>query len=242
MSISFSKIVSKWRWLSLRLVLRSYLTASGGLPPKVFCVGANKTGTTSIEQVFRGLGLKVAPQYRVEKYFYDVDFDLKCELFWRWIDKFEAFQDAPFSWSWVLPELIRRYPNACYVLTTRNVDQWYTSIKTHHFHELGLSVDASGADIMNAITRCTYISPGYFEKALARLHGPIGIDSLYSEDIWKKHYINHVSVARSLLKGKRFLEISLSEETDTSKICHLLGLPSFFARQMPHLNTSNERI
>lgn len=236
-----SQVASKCQWILSRATLKCYLTASSSPPPKVFCIGANKTGTTSTEQIFRELGLKIAPQQKVEKYFYDIDFNLNCDLFWKWLDQYEAFQDAPFSWSWILPELIRRYPTAYYILTTRNVDAWYASIRSHHFRVLSLPDDASGKDIKNAIAQCSYISPGYFEKVLARLYGPINDDELYSENIWKQHYISHNHAARSLLRDNRFLEISLSEETDTRKICNFLGLPPFFVQQIPHLNKGYEK-
>jgi hypothetical protein len=64
---------------------------------KVFCIGRNKTGTTSMAKLFKQLSLDVGPQRKFEKLFRDWkngDFD-------KIIDEVKysgiAFQDIPFS-------------------------------------------------------------------------------------------------------------------------------------------------
>lgn len=68
---------------------------------KVFGIGANKTGTTSLKKIFHDLGLMVAPQQEGEicgMQAYKGDF----EPLIGYITQYDAFQDAPFSIKYLL--------------------------------------------------------------------------------------------------------------------------------------------
>lgn len=94
---------------------------------KVFGIGLNKTGTTTLGQCFKLLGYRHAPYDRT--------------LLYRWhegdpgpafaiADKFDTFEDWP--WPLMFRELDARYPSARFVLTERSSAQkWVDSLKNH---------------------------------------------------------------------------------------------------------------
>ena len=43
--------------------------------PKVFCIGMNKTGTSTMTKIFKNLNFRVAPQVKQEK----IIGDIKCK-------------------------------------------------------------------------------------------------------------------------------------------------------------------
>ena len=98
--------------------------------PKVFVIGANKTGTTSMNKFLHDLGYRMGPQRRFEMLrhqYYDGDWQEILKI----IHNYEAFQDVPFSKSTNLfiCELRRLYPTAKFILTTRDdASEWYSSL------------------------------------------------------------------------------------------------------------------
>lgn len=100
--------------------------------PKIFCVGANKTGTTSLKSAMTDLNFIVGYQTRAEKllpawsrrnfnpiinYCYTAQF----------------FQDIPFSLPYTYVALDQAFPNSKFILTVRDdTEQWYNSITRSH--------------------------------------------------------------------------------------------------------------
>jgi len=96
---------------------------------KVFCVGRNKTGTTTIARALNELGYRVAPQRYAEllsdDYYLKGEFDPIVE-FCRY---YNAFQDVPFSWPLTYRVLDEAFPNARFILTVRDsAEQWCQSL------------------------------------------------------------------------------------------------------------------
>ena len=95
---------------------------------KVFCVGFQKTGTSSLRDALKLLG------YRVTGVFgRDLDYtSLKSTYIARGLQsarKFDAVEDVP--WPLMFRELDIAFPNSKFVLTVRDTDAWYRSISNH---------------------------------------------------------------------------------------------------------------
>jgi hypothetical protein len=94
---------------------------------KVFGIGLNKTGTTTLGECLKTLGFRHAPYDRA--------------LLYRWhegdpgpafavADAHESFEDWP--WPLMFRELDARYPDALFVLTERATPTlWVDSLKNH---------------------------------------------------------------------------------------------------------------
>lgn len=95
---------------------------------KVFILGQNKTGTTSLESYLRNAGFIMGDQRRFELETEDV-LQGRFKEVKKLIDAAEAFQDVPFSYASkeFLDFITSTYPNARFILNTRDRSAWYDS-------------------------------------------------------------------------------------------------------------------
>jgi len=104
--------------------------------PKVFCLGFQKTGTTSVDWVLQDMGYQVAKAYKqADKKFTNMlkNGDLS-EI--KTVSKlFDAFQDIP--WFNYYREYDKLYPGSKFILTTRDSQSWWKSFlrffRTEHY-------------------------------------------------------------------------------------------------------------
>lgn len=94
---------------------------------KVFGIGLNKTGTTTLKVCLEKIGYKVK----------GCDLELtRCatksnlESIYETVRQYDGFQDWP--WPLVYEEIDQRYPNSKFILTTRSDSEtWFQSLKKH---------------------------------------------------------------------------------------------------------------
>lgn len=94
--------------------------------PKVFCVGMQKTGTTSLQYALSLIGYRVAGVFSIR------DLDAPDQMLGRalsLVPQFDAFADNP--WSVLYRDLDRAVPGSKFILTTRNPEAWYGSVCQH---------------------------------------------------------------------------------------------------------------
>lgn len=91
---------------------------------KVFVIGFQKTGTTTLETVLRNLGYTVAGGDKNLIKFKDRE-ELK-QYIRNKLKNFDAVQDM--AWPLVYRELYELYPNAKFILTYRDPDLWIKSV------------------------------------------------------------------------------------------------------------------
>ena len=199
---------------------------------KVFCVGANKTGTTSMELLFKQLGLAVAPQGPAEMLLEDWgrrDFRALIEF----CAGFEAFQDIPFSLPFTFQAMDQAFPGSKFILTVRNnAREWYESAVRFESMELGRLPRAE--DLKE--------NPYRYKGWCWRAHElPMAIDesTLHDADIYQRHYNRHIDSIVDYFSQRPddLLVLNLAEPNGVERVCDFLGLP----RQqvpMPHLNRS----
>ena len=217
----------------LRLVRARKIAGAGQF--KVFCIGRNKTGTTSLQTFFSRAGFRVAPQWQGEKLIHQSSFSPSDE-FWRWVDRYEVFQDAPFSWTWFLPLLMNRYPNALYVLSIRDEEEWFESLINHHYEHLKLPRTASNEELKAQMQADTYIAPGYMYDAHVRQYGEPGLEPMYDKAKLLNAFRQHNQQAETLVPDSQLLELDLANSSSSSLLCEFLGLPPSFGGSMPRAN------
>ena len=222
-----------WR----RRVVRQINTRAGVYRQKVFCVGRNKTGTTTMNTVLTDYGFRMGPQREAERFVHDHKWTMQPS-FWDWVDAYEAFQDAPFSNTWFLPELYARYPDALYILTVRDPEDWFESLTKFHFGILGLKHDAGPSEIARRLRDNTYVAPGYLYSNQLKQFGLTSDDQLYDRDRYIKNYEDHNALVRRTIPAGQLLEIEIGRHTDTFSVCQFLGMPvpSLMKRPMPWMN------
>ena len=83
---------------------------------KIFCIGAGKTGTTSIEKALSDFGYNMGNQSEGELLLDDyIQRNFKAII--NFCKTADAFQDAPFCFQHTYQALDQYYPKAKFVLT-----------------------------------------------------------------------------------------------------------------------------
>lgn len=212
---------------------------------KVFGIGANKTGTTSLQQVFQILGFKVAPQQEGELYGVQAYRGYFDELR-RYIEKYDAFQDAPFSIKTTFAQVDSLFPNSKFILTVREPEKWFFSLLNFH-KKIMCSNSSEIRPTKEQISNFPYLYPGYI-KYMAENNWLLSLKENYEIAIdWdlsysKEHYIrlylerNQAIVRHFSARPKDLLVIDITKESDTSRIVDFLGLPAELTTLVPHEN------
>jgi len=93
---------------------------------KVFCVGFQKTGTTTMMAALRLLGYRVTgPDHA-----HDPDIAEKLERVVAELShRYDAFQDNP--WPLVYRQMDALHPGSRFILTVRDEQRWYDSYRNH---------------------------------------------------------------------------------------------------------------
>ena len=199
--------------------------------PKIFCIGRNKTGTTSLEKALIDFGYKMGNQPTAEmltRNYANADWDPII----KYCKTADAFQDVPFSWPFTWLIVHHHFPDAKYILTVRDSQIWYKSIVKFHsklFSE-GKRVPTK-EDLINA----NYRYKGFMWEA-NRAVWKTPEDDIYNEQLLIKNYENHNDAVRHFFKNRtNFLEIDLSDDDSYLKLSEFLQEKPLYEK-FPHLN------
>jgi len=92
----------------------------------IFGIGKNKTGTRSLACALESIGMTVSHSDTDNA---DRVRQLLSDPYWKPFDEFDVYLDGPL---WMVPSLLREhFPDAKFILTTRDPDQWITSRMIH---------------------------------------------------------------------------------------------------------------
>jgi glycosyltransferase involved in cell wall biosynthesis len=171
---------------------------SGPDRPRVFCIGLNKTGTSSFHAAMEILGFTSlhwgGPASNVAV---RAALDEGRPLLSGLDPVFDAFSDIGLL-STHFDKLDRQYPGSRFVLTVRPVDEWIDSRRRH-------------------VER---------NRALRTTGGYDGNFLVVDEDLWRQQWERQVGHARRYFAGRAdFLEIDLTAGLGWRPLCELLDLP-----------------
>ncbi|MDD2661187.1 MAG: hypothetical protein PHY54_16160 [Methylococcales bacterium] len=169
-------------------------------PSKVFCIGWPKTGTTSLTEALRMLGIfswHFAP-WVIGCRSFDSDIsNLRMNL--SSIAAYTSVSDVPVCV--LFRELDQAFPDSKFILTTRREDNWLESAISQHG---GLGQQR----LVDAVSRWAY-----------------GTDQL-DRQLFLNRYRQHHQQVFEYFKGRSdLLVIDISEDNQWSKLCDFLGLP-----------------
>lgn len=185
---------------------------------KVFCIGLNKTGTTSLEKALRDLGYRVGSQAKGEMLlaaYLRGEFTPIIEF----CKTADAFQDIPFSLPFTYVPLDSAFSNAKFILSVRDTpEEWYHSLvrfMTQFFD--GVRPTAA------MLKECDYRYRGFMWDSM------YGVLPLPAEDPFHKSttidfYNAHNDNARCYFRERsNFLELNLSDPSSYARMCAFLG-------------------
>ena len=210
---------------------------------KIFCIGFNKTGTTSLKDLFSNNGFESAPQRVFESKLNSYE-SFNPSTFINMIKEDYShctfFQDVPFSLPNFYKTLYQEFPDSYFILSTRNTPEiWYNSILSYHqsiFHQ----------QFIKSPWENTYIYEGWVYNYLCQLHysqpnikvlGSPKSDP-YNKTILIESYNNHNNGVKEFFKDKdNLIEINLSIPKDFDKLQNFLNV-KFKDTSFPHSNKS----
>lgn len=201
---------------------------------KIFCIGRNKTGTTSLEQALHGFGYRLGNQRQGELLLDDWarrDFRRIIEL----ARSADAFQDIPFSLPFTYQALDGAFDGSKFILTVRNTPQdWFASVVSFHSAIVGKSVPPR----LEELKAFAYVHPGWLWKSQQLTYG-ISEETLYNHEVYMRHYVMHNLNVVDYFRHRpgQLLVLKLEEPTAMERLCQFLGI-EYSGQPMPHLNRS----
>jgi Sulfotransferase domain len=206
----------------------------GSADGKIFVIGMNKTGTTSLKIALQQANVLCGPQRQHEVLFPD----WAQRRFDRIIDLcryYEAFQDIPFSLPFTYQALDQAFPDARFILSVRDSpEQWYDSLVRFHVKALFGGRPPS----WDLIEAQDYAYPGAFAEC-SRLFWRWQDFGLYEKeraiDLYRRHNDNILEYFYG--RDDKLLVLSLSEPDSYARFARFLGL-SFGAGRFGRFNAS----
>jgi len=201
--------------------------------PKIFCIGRNKTGTTSLERALKDLGYSAGNQANAELLIHEY-----AQRNFRPIVEYchtaQAFQDIPFSLPYTYIVLDHAFPGSKFILSIRkDEDEWYQSLIRFHKKRLGIREKPQKEDLLND----PYRYKGFIWEANRILYNTPENDP-YNEEIMKEHYLRHNEGVINYFKYRdELLVIDLSEKYSYHKFCKFLDRKPMY-EDFPWLNKS----
>ena len=186
---------------------------------KIFCIGRNKTGTTSIAKLFLDLGYHVAPQRPGDlllKNWANNEFG-EIIKFSRYGG--QVFQDIPFSLPETYKHLDKAFPGSKFILTIRDSPEiWYDSVIRSQSKLFGHGKIPQ--DLMTA----TYTYPGYMWEVNQLIYHTPENDP-YNKEILIGYYLKHNADVMDYFgnKSAQLLVLNLKEADAGKKIADFIG-------------------
>ena len=204
---------------------------------KIFCIGMNKTGTTSLSEEFKRLGYSVASQITGERLFPECMGEGTDE-FWEYCKIHQFFQDIPFSIPKFYRVMDEKYSGSKFILTVRDSsEQWYESLI--RFHTKLPHIGPKGTQpTTKDMKDSKYIIPGWLYDVHKTLFD-IEDNDPYNRDILIRTYEEHIVDVIEYFKDREsdLLVLNLGEEGSYQKFLKFIGKDSAYDK-FPHKNSS----
>ena len=200
---------------------------------KIFCVGFNKTGTTSLEMALGNLGFTLGNQGKGELLFSNWrvrNFDEIIKL----SKTADVFQDIPFSLPFTFQTMDINFPHAKFILTIRDTpEQWFQSLTTFHSKIInGNSHLPTTAELKNY----SYHYSGFIWDILECIFNA-DEELPYDEKKYIDCYNQHNTAVIEYFKNKpgKLLVLNVSDVNSMQKLYEFLNI-QWNGEIMPHLN------
>ena len=177
---------------------------------KVFGIGLSRTGTTSLTEALRALGYKAVHCPLSIVAFNGSGLKLNTAI----VDQFDAFTDSPVAR--VYRELDQAYPGSKFILTTRPLDKWMSSMRRMR----------ASFTLLMALPK------------VRQLAHDLGTASFRDERALANGFLNHNRSVREYFGpriGKDLLVLDVSAADAWERMCRFLGHETA-QRAFPHYN------
>lgn len=205
---------------------------------KIFCIGAGKTGTTSLESFFRSLGFRVGNQERGElllKEWAVRNFAPIVSL----SRSAQFFQDTPFNCPFTFQAVDMAFPSSKFILSVRDdSEQWFASLTRFHTKLVGKGRLPTGDDLREF----PYRYKGWILEALKLVYGVSDEEPYRKETLINAYERHNGEVKRYFMyRSESLLVVNISDSNAAQQISEFVGVKYRGAR-MPHLNRSDDNL
>jgi hypothetical protein len=199
---------------------------------KIFGIGYNKTGTTSLSKIMNNNNIITAPQtpfeYNLESFFYK-NYSTFTEMIKNDYYQYSFFQDVPFSLPNFYKILDKEFKDSKFILTIRdNENEWYDSLIRFYKKKF--------VNFYNPKKINGYLYDGVVFKILTEIYGAPKTNP-YCEITLKKSYIEHIENVNEYFKYRKkdLLVLNLKDKEVIPQIENFLNI-NFINKEIPHLN------
>lgn len=211
---------------------------------KLFCIGFNKTATSTIEAVLRGSGLRMPKQLEQESRLLGALDEGDYAALRAFCADYDAFQDLPFSQGRTYVACDALFPHARFVLTVRDEGAWADSYIRYYRREYGLE-DVDRFDEATFRDRNLYLRAGYVHRVLRPLltearagEAVVRWDLAFDRDFLIHRYRERNAEIRSHFHRRPadLLELDPTREADTARLLAFLGRDDIAPAPFPRVN------
>jgi hypothetical protein len=224
-----------------RLMPRALLSASrsalGLRNLKVFCIGRNKTGTTSVKAALEMLGYRIGYQ-RIAEALMEEWGRRDFRKLIAYCHTADAFQDRPFSQPYTFHVLDSAFPGSKFILTVRgSEDEWYQSVIRFQALRFEQRTGIRRLPTMDELKDDPYIFKGWSYRN-RELSGASLVDP-FPEAEMKAAYRRHNETVQDYFRNRRddLLVLNVADPDAMERLAGFLG-KSHSGQQMPKLNQS----
>jgi len=189
--------------------------------PKIFCIGQNKTGTTSLKKFFQDHGFKVGDQLTAELMIDDyIARNWKPIL--KYCDSAEVFQDVPFSNDFLYVLLDHHFPNAKFILSERSTsEEWYNSVTKFHTKLFGNNEQIpTKLDLKNG----KYRVKGFIWKSFKEKYGDCNEDLYNKERLIKIYEERNKQIKKYFANKSNFVILNVTDKDSINILSSFLGI------------------
>jgi len=201
---------------------------------KIFGIGWQKTGTTSLEAFFKDLGFTCGDHTAGALLLRDLalrNFDPIIAL----ARSAQFFQDIPFSLPFTFSVLDKEFPGAKFILSIRSdADEWYASLIRFVTKLVGKNRLPTADDLKNS----PLLYNGFMFETACLITG-LSEDELFDKAKAVAAYENHNAAVAEYFRHRpeALLTVNLADTDAAERIMTFVGMP-YDGRSMPHLNKS----
>lgn len=204
--------------------------------PKIFCIGRNKTGTTSLKQALVDWGYVIGDQREAELLIHDYgrrDFKRIAD----YCRSYEAFQDAPFSWPYTFIAMDQFFPESKFILTVRDdAEQWYHSLVSFHSNMFADGQVPMASDLKKA----DYAYKGFIWE-VNRIVYNTPESTPYEKNTMIRNYQRHNALVKEYFRNRPddLLVLNVAEADSYAKLARFLNRKPLY-ETMPWKNKTEE--
>lgn len=202
--------------------------------PKIFVVGHNKTGTTSLAAALKQLGYAVGNQRKAERLIEDWgrrDFRRLVS----YCHSADAFQDIPFSMEFTFQAMDVAFPGSKFILSVRDSpEQWLASRLRFDRKRLSLNREATADDLRQD----PYVWPGWSYRVRELAFGQVAAETV-TPDMLMARYVSHNARVQEYFRHRPLdlLTMNVGHSDALKQLCAFLGR-EYPGGEMPALNNS----